>query len=323
MPAWLSLALVFQTPPPSPLPPPPAESTLLVVVATTDVHGRVRAWDYVRDAEAPGGLARAATVIETLRARHPDRVVLLDAGDLLQGNPFAHFFATRDRRRPHPVVDALNALGGDAATPGNHEFDYGLEFLAPAAGDATFTYVSANITTGAAGDSLMFAPFVVVPRGGARVGVTGFTTPGVMVWDRALVHGRARVRPIAEAAPAALRRLAAAGVDLSVVIIHSGLDGPSSYDTPGTGAENAAASLAALEPKPDLVIVGHTHREMRDSVINGVHFVQPGNWARTLSVVYVTLIRETTGKGEGGKGKGGYRKAEVRAELVPLATVPE
>ncbi|HEX9703699.1 MAG TPA: 5'-nucleotidase C-terminal domain-containing protein [Gemmatimonadales bacterium] len=319
MPLWFPLATVLNLhAPPVPRPPSLQSDTVqLIVVATTDVHGWMRGWDYVRDAAAPGGLARAATILETLRARHADRVVLLDVGDLLQGNPFAHYFATEDRRRPHPVVDALNALGYDAATPGNHEFNYGLEFLARATGDATFSYVSANITRGT-GDSLLFAPSVVIPRGGVRVGVTGFTTPGVMVWDRASVLGKARVRRVEETAPEALRRLAAANVDLKIALIHAGLGGASTYDTTGTGAENAAAVLAATDPKPDLVIVGHSHREIRDTVINGVHFVQPKNWAQSVSVVYVTLVR-----GAGGAGPGRYRVAAIRADLIPLATVPE
>lgn len=295
------------------------DTVRLVIVATTDVHGRVRAWDYVRDAEAPWGLSRAATIVETLRARFPDRVVLLDAGDLLQGNPFAAYFARVDARRPHPIVDALNALGYDAATPGNHEFNFGLDVLRRAAGDATYRYVSANIRLpvrtprGAEVDTLLFAPHAVVTRGGVRVGITGFTTPGVMVWDRAIVEAaRVRVLPIGSAAPAALRALAAAA-DLRIVLVHAGLSGRSSYDTAGIGPENAAAVLATVDPKPHLVIVGHTHREIRDTVIDGVHFVQPGSWARSLSVVHVTLVKDGPR----------FRVIDVRPDLIPLASVAE
>ncbi len=77
----------------------------IVIVATTDVHGRVFGWDYVRDAAAPGGLSRAATALETLRARYPGSVVLVDAGDLLQGNPFATYYGRYDKRQPRPVVE--------------------------------------------------------------------------------------------------------------------------------------------------------------------------------------------------------------------------
>jgi 2',3'-cyclic-nucleotide 2'-phosphodiesterase (5'-nucleotidase family) len=285
----------------------------LVIAATTDVHGRVRGWDYVRDSAAPGGLARAATLIDGLRGQYPDRVIVLDAGDLLQGNPFAAYFAKQERRRPHPIVDAMNAIGYDAATPGNHEFDFGVEPFLEAARDAAFRYVSANITRGAS-DTLLFPAHAVITRGGAKVGVTGFTTPGVMVWDRAQLAGRARVHPIIPRAGAALRALGDAGADVKVVLIHSGLAGRSSYDTTGIGAEDVAALLAGVEPRPDLVIVGHSHREIRDTVINGVHFVQPRHWAQSLSVVHVWLVRQRTGR---------FRIAQIRGDLLPLGAVAE
>jgi 2',3'-cyclic-nucleotide 2'-phosphodiesterase / 3'-nucleotidase / 5'-nucleotidase len=293
----------------------PSDTAHVVIVATTDVHGRVVGWDYVRDAPAPGGLTRAATALEALRAQFPGQVVLVDAGDLLEGNPFATYFAERDSQRPHPVVDALNALQYDAATPGNHDFDFGRDLLARATGDATYHYVSANIFKGGS-DTLVFASHVIVVRGGVKIGITGFTTPGVTRWDRAQLADRIRVRPIAETAPLALRRLDLAGVDLKVVLIHSGLNEPSSYDTTGVGPENAALGLATIPlpaPRPDLVIVGHTHKEMRDYVVNGVHFVQPRNGALSLSAVHVALARDA----------GGYRIVSVRAELIPLATLPE
>src|SRR6266702_3335038 len=242
------------------------DTTHLLIVATTDVHGRALGWDYVRDAEAPGGLSRAATILETLRAQYPGRLVLVDAGDLLQGNPFATFFARQDQRQPQPLVDALNALQYDAATPGNHDFDFGLALLRRAGVEATYHYVAANVEQTSGGP--FFPATVVLQRAGVRVGVTGFTTPGVMVWDRAQLAGQARVRRVAEAAPP-----------------------------------------ASITPKPDVVIVGHSHREIRDTVINGVHFVQPKNWAQSLSVVHVFVVQ----------GK----VVSVRVDLIPLAATPE
>jgi len=142
-----------------------------------------------------------------------------------------------------------------------------------------------------------------------RVGVTGFTTPGVQLWDRAQLAGQVRVRRVAEAAPAALAQLEREGANVKVVLIHAGLGGGSSYDTTGVGPENDAAVLASVTPKPDVVIVGHSHREIRDTVINGVHFVQPKNWAQSLSVVHVFVVQ----------GK----VVSVRADLIPLSATPE
>src|ERR1051326_8479244 len=274
-----ALYLAFQAVAASP------DTAHVVIVATTDVHGRALDWDYVRDAASPGGLSRAATALETLRARYPGSLVLVDAGDLLQGNPFAAFYARDDKRQPQPIVDALNALQYDAVTPGNHDFDFGLDFLRRAAGDATYHYVSANVVSDSG--KTLFAPTVMLARGPIKIGITGLTTPGTNLWDRAQL-GRYHVRRIAEAAPGAVAALA--GADLKIVLIHSGF-GESSYDTTGVGPENDAQAVATASPKPDLVIVGHTHREIRDTVANGVHFVQPKNWARSSAVVDVTLTK--------------------------------
>ncbi len=303
----LTLLLALQSPP---------DTAHIVIVATTDIHGRVLGWDYVRDAAAPGGLSRAATALETLRSRYPGRLVLVDAGDLLQGNPFATFYARYDKRQPEPLVDALNALQYDVVTPGNHDFDYGLDFLRRAATQATYRFVSANVEDSSGGP--LFPKMVILPRGAVKVGITGFTTPGTMLWDRAqLAASRVRVRRIAGAAPAALARLEGEGADLKVVLIHSGF-GASSYDTTGVGPENDAAALAAVNPKPDIVIVGHTHREIRDTVINGVVFVQPKNWVQSLSVVHVSMSRD-----QGGGPGGRWRVTSIHADLIPLTSVPE
>ena len=150
-------------------------------------------------------------------------------------------------------------------------------------------------------------------REGVRVGIAGFTTPGVMLWDRAQVRGRIRVAPIdavAERTLEAVRRDA----DLSVVLIHSGMDGRSSYDDTEVGGENVAARLAAVGSRPDVVVVGHSHREMRDSVINGVHFVQPKPFGASVSVVHVSLVRD---------GQGPWESPAIHGDLVLTKDVPQ
>src|SRR5216117_725441 len=198
-------ALLFAFQNPQAAPATPSDTAHIVIVATTDIHGRVLGWDYVRDGVAPGGLSRVATALETLRARYPGNVVLVDAGDLLQGNPFATFFGRYDKRQPQPIVDALNALQYDAVTPGNHDFDFGLPFLRRAAAEATYHYVTSNVEDSAGGP--LFPKTVMLARGPVNIGVTGFTTPGTMLWDRAQLGGKVRVRRIANSASTALARL--------------------------------------------------------------------------------------------------------------------
>jgi 2',3'-cyclic-nucleotide 2'-phosphodiesterase/3'-nucleotidase len=289
---------------------PVQDTAHVVLVATTDLHGHVAGRDYARDRPAPNGIARVAHVVDSLRRRYPGEVVLVDAGDLLQGDPFATYFARVAPREPHPIVEAMNLAGYDVATPGNHDFDWGVPLFRRAVGDARYAYVSANLFD-QPGDTLLLPAYRVVRRAGVRVGIAGFTTPGVMVWDRALVRGKIRIAPIGTVAGKALETLRR-DADVSVVIIHSGMDGRSSYADSVIGGENVAASLAAVRPRPDVVVVGHSHREMRDSVIDGVHFVQPRPFGASVSVVHLSLGREEDGP---------WKVRQVRADLVPTGDV--
>jgi 2',3'-cyclic-nucleotide 2'-phosphodiesterase / 3'-nucleotidase / 5'-nucleotidase len=281
----------------------------VVLVATTDIHGHVTDWNYAKERAYPGGLTRVATVVDSLKARYPGQVVVLDAGDLLQGDPFATYFARVKPHDPHPVIEAMNLVGYDVATPGNHDFDWGLPAMRRAISAAAFPYVSGNIYS-LGGDTLLYPAFTVLHRQAVRIGVAGFTTPGVMLWDRDEIEGKVRVERIPAAAArtlAAMRRQ----VDLAVVLIHSGMEEAASYDTTGIGGENVAMSLAAMPIRPDLVVVGHTHREMRDSVLGGVHFVQPKPYGGSVSVTHIDLVKEAQR----------WRLARVRSDLVSTGAV--
>ena len=286
------------------------DSAHVVLVATTDVHGRATAWDYLADGPAPGGLARVATLVDSLRRAYAGQVILLDAGDLLQGNAFAAYHARPDRPGPNPIVEAMNLAGYDAATPGNHDFDWGVPELERALTDAAFPYVSANLHT-LPGDTLLVSPFRVLRRGPIRIGITGFTTPGTMVWDRDRLRGRIRVARIEEAAPRTFEAMRRAS-DLVVALSHSGIAGGSTYDTTGVGAEHAAGSLASLPVRPDLVVVGHSHGEIRDSTIRGVRFVQPRPFAAGIVVVHVDMVRPRGGR---------WAVARMRSDLVSVRDV--
>ncbi|HET8771487.1 MAG TPA: 5'-nucleotidase C-terminal domain-containing protein [Gemmatimonadaceae bacterium] len=258
----------------------------VLLAATTDVHGRLLGWDY--DAAAPDtdrGLARLATVVDSLRAVAPGRVVLVDAGDLLQGNALTFVAARRDSLLPSPVIAAMNVMRYDAATIGNHEFNYGLAHLDRARAQAEFPFLAANARRVDGG--AQFAAMRIVARAGVRIALIGVTTPGSMVWDRDHLRDRVVVDDIVAALPARVAAARDAGADAVVVIAHAGLDGPSSYDTTGTGlaTENPMSRVLHEVPGIDVLVIGHTHRELADTTINGALVVQPRHWAGSLAVV--------------------------------------
>ena len=276
----------------SPAPGTGPESFDLVVAATTDVHGRLTSWDYYTGvADSTRGLSRAATIVDSLRQANPDRVVLVDAGDLLQGNPLTFIAARVDSMQPHPVVMAMNAMRYDAAVIGNHDFDYGLAMLGRAIDRASFPFLAANAYL--ANGPRAYPAYVIVRRGNVRVGIVGATTPGAMVWDRDNLRGRVVIRDIVPEVRTAVGEARAKGADVIVVTLHSGLAEPSNYDTASTGlaSENVAARVARDVPGIDLIVFGHSHRELPDPMIGRTRLIQPRNWATSVGVAHLTLER--------------------------------
>lgn len=267
----------------------------LIVAGTTDTHGWLRGWDYFRNApDSNRGLTRIATIVDSLRAAAPDRVVLVDGGDDLTGTPVTSV-ALRDSARPNPIITAMNALRYDAAVIGNHEFNFGLGYLNRAIAQARFPMLAANVYS--PDGRRTYVPFATVERSGARVAIIGATTPGSMIWDRDKLAGRIEVRDIVPSVRSAVQEARTRGADVVVVVLHSGLSDPSSYDTVSTGvaSENVAARVALEAPGIDLIVFGHTHREVADTTIGTTLLQQPRNWAGSLSVARLTLARAGSG----------------------------
>jgi 2',3'-cyclic-nucleotide 2'-phosphodiesterase (5'-nucleotidase family) len=265
----------------------------LVVAAVTDVHGRVRGWNYESNrVDLIRGLSRAATIVDSVRAAAPGRVVLLDAGDLLQGNSLTYVAArVAPAGTPHPVIAAMNAMQYDAAAIGNHEFNYGLPFLESTIRQAHFPFLATNAYH--PDGTRAFTRWILIEREGVRIGIVGATTPGSMIWDRDNLAGRIVIRDIVPEVRAAVQDVRAAGASVVLVTMHSGLDGPSSYDTvvAPTPSENVAARVAREVAGIDLILYGHSHQEVADTIINGVLLMQPKNWATSVAIAHLQVER--------------------------------
>ncbi|MBB3999107.1 bifunctional 2',3'-cyclic-nucleotide 2'-phosphodiesterase/3'-nucleotidase [Aureimonas pseudogalii] len=293
----------------------------LRIMETTDLHVNVFPYDYYADKETPTvGLARTATIIDQIRAEATN-TLLFDNGDFLQGNPMGDYVAFQKgmkRGDAHPVIAAMNVLGYDAGTLGNHEFNYGLDFLANVIAPANFPIVSANLAKGAlvadpASDERIVPPHVILDREIAlgdgsrqpiRIGVIGFLPPQITVWDAQNLAGKASTRGIVETARALVPRLRAQGAQIVVALSHSGIAAGSADDA---GLENASLQLAAVEGI-DVVLTGHQHLrfpgedfagiENVDAVAGTLHgkpAVMAGFWGSDLGLVDLLLER----RGEG------------------------
>ncbi len=146
-----------------------AEETVLTILHTNDPHGRVMS-STAMSASGSGGLARVAAMVRQIRHEMPN-VLLLEAGDVSQGDPTEYF------TRAASAFDVMNAMGYDAATLGNHEFDWGQDVAEANIARASFPMLAANVRDAATGGVFGGArEYAILERGGVRVAVFGLAT---------------------------------------------------------------------------------------------------------------------------------------------------
>ncbi|GAB7220568.1 bifunctional 2',3'-cyclic-nucleotide 2'-phosphodiesterase/3'-nucleotidase [Vibrio comitans] len=266
----------------------------LRLMETTDLHGNMMPFDYFANKYEPSfGFARTALVINEARAEVTNSM-LFDNGDLIQGSPMADYIANQFAQdsdyldqNPHPVYKAMNLMDYDAANIGNHEFNYGLDFLEAATQHAEFPYVVSNVfeydENLLTADSFQtnscelrvesefldsaepaFEPYVMLDREFTarngesytlKVGVIGFTPPNIMSWDKSHLECGVVVSDIKATAAYYVPKMKEEGADIIVAIPHSGLTG-ADLDVPF--ADNATWQLAKIDGI-DAIMFGHDH----------------------------------------------------------------
>lgn len=310
-----------------------AAEVRLRLLETTDLHMNMLSYDYYQDKNTDQyGLARTISLIRAARTEVPNSL-LFDNGDLLQGNPMGDYVAKVNPLKDgetHPAFLVMNQLGYDAANIGNHEFNFGLEFLRRSLKGANFPYVNANVYEDD-GDKHSehprhaFTPYVLLDRtlldtqGQAhsiRIGVIGFTPPQILQWDKGHLEGRVVVHDMVATAKKYVPLMRAQGAQLVVAIPHAGFEkGPV-----GQFSENAVAPLTEVAGV-DAVLFGHAHAEfpskafadypkvhLERGTINGVPAVMPGRWGDHLGVIDLALANAS----------GSWKVVDSRASIRPI-----
>ncbi|EOI3554195.1 bifunctional 2',3'-cyclic-nucleotide 2'-phosphodiesterase/3'-nucleotidase [Cronobacter dublinensis] len=296
----------------------------LRILETTDLHSNMMDFDYYKDAPTEKfGLVRTASLINAARQEAVNSV-LVDNGDLIQGSPLGDYMAAKGLKDGdvHPVYKAMNTLDYAVGNLGNHEFNYGLDYLHKALAGANFPYVNANIID-AKTQKPLFTPYLiketeVKDKDGKphtlKIGYIGFVPPQIMTWDKANLSGKVTVNDITETARKYVPQMRAQGADLVVVVAHSGL----SAEPYKALAENSVYYLSQV-PGVDAILFGHAHAvfpgkdfatikgaDIAQGTLNGVPAVMPGMWGDHLGIVDLVLNNDD------GKWKVTQSKAEAR-----------
>ncbi|BCN23080.1 2',3'-cyclic-nucleotide 2'-phosphodiesterase [Vibrio alfacsensis] len=290
-----------------------ADTIKLRIIETTDIHTNVMDYDYYKDQPSKQiGLSRAATLVKQAR-EEVENSVLVDNGDLIQGSPMGDYMAAKGIKagETHPVYKAMNQLGYDVGNIGNHEFNYGLDFLKKSIDGANFPYISANVFDKETGEHY-FKPYLIKTHTfkdtdgqdhEINVGYIGFVPPQIMVWDKNNLEGKVFAKDITETAKALIPQMKKEGADVIVAIPHSGV----STDPYKLGAENSVYYLTKVEGI-DAIAFGHSHAvfpgkgfdnlqgvDNEKGTINGVTAVMPGRWGSHVGVMDL-LLEEKDGK---------------------------
>jgi 2',3'-cyclic-nucleotide 2'-phosphodiesterase/3'-nucleotidase len=305
------------------------------VLGTTDLHGNVFNWDYFTDKEFDDkdhndvGLAKVSTLVNRIREEKGRRnTLLIDAGDTIQGTQLSYYYAkvdpiTAEGGPVHPMAQAMNAMGYDAAALGNHEFNYGIPVLRKFEQQCRFPLLGANALD-AKTLRPAFAPYSMhrlrTPFGrDVKVAVLGLTNPGIAIWDKANVQGKMTFPGLEEQAAKWVPKLRSMGADVVIVSAHSGSSGTSSYGDQLPYIENAAGLVAEQVPGIDAILVGHAHTEIPEYFVTNkktgkrVVLSEPLKWGQRLTLFDFELVWE----------KGCWKVEKVGAQVLNSNTVQE
>ena len=285
----------------------------LRIMATSDVHGHFTSFNYFsQQIENKGFVQLSRTINEAREEIH--NTLLIENGDLIQGNPVTDWMVAQHQSgSPLPLAQWLNQLGYDAANLGNHEFNYGLSYLAAAYEGVNFPILSANLISHSdyARQHLKHQAFALLNKqmtlaDGAKkplsIGLVGVLPPQIMQWDAHHLSAHVTVKPMLEAAAQAIQQVKQAGADIVLLVAHTGMP---KHSARGEDAEQGIWQLAQLE-HIDGIIFGHQHEvfpgtdvynqllavDSDNGTIFGVPAVQPGMHGEYLGLIDFQLSYE-------------------------------
>lgn len=279
----------------------------LTVFSTSDVHGSVIGWNYFTAKPADVGLAKISTIINEARAQKgkDDAILCIDGGDILQGTPLDTYMVQHPsewKAGQHPMFAAFNQIGYDAIELGNHEFNFGLDYLKKAIGKNK-NVLGANVIDDKTGKTWSAVrPYIIktvkIDGEKVKVGIVGTDTPAIPNFEDpshfAGLHFESQV-PVMQKY---VKELKEKGADIIIGVTHSGVPRGDR-----NASENQVIAIAEACPDLDLLICAHNHVVIDnksgitgpdgtvypDSVVNGVPVVESGKDGKFVGKSNLTL----------------------------------
>ena len=258
----------------------------VVILATSDLHGNIWSYSYEDNAEtANNGMARLYTYIKQVREENPI-VYLVDAGDDIQGTIMTDDLANKAPDEPHPVIEAMNFMGYDSMTLGNHEFNWGIDTMMKILGQAKFPVLGQNVLN-QDGSYVTGAGWTIIDRGGVKLAVIGVCTPDIPIWD----GGKQGIdETIFEPGDSAVKKaIQEIGDQADIILVSAHMGQFAEFDE--DGGSDAGEKIIEENPEVDILQVAHMHITVNGDV-NGTPIIGVRNAGREIGRIDVTLDKD-------------------------------
>ncbi|MBK9096750.1 MAG: bifunctional metallophosphatase/5'-nucleotidase [bacterium] len=271
-----------------------AQKVNIKIIETSDVHGALVPFDLIYDTSTTSSLAQVHTYVVSQRNKKNQEVILLDNGDLIQGDPLSYYYNFVNTTGSNAFAEALNFMGYDAATIGNHDIEAGHDVYDNFRYEIKLPWLAANAININSGEPY-FEPYTIIERSGIRIAVLGLTTPGVTGWLPEKLWSGIEFEDMIESAEKWVEIIKAKeNPDLLVGLFHAGVDYTYSGENEDTYKnENASRLVAERVPGFDVVFVGHDHAGWNFKIVNedgdSVLILGPLSRARTIAVANIQL----------------------------------
>lgn len=268
------------------------------VIYTTDVHGNFFPYNFITRTDGTGSLARVYSFVDSVRkAVGSDKVVLLDNGDILQGQPTVYYYNFVDTVSPHIVSRIYDIMGYDAASIGNHDVETGHAVYDRYRTQTSTPLLGANVIDESTGLPYL-KPYQIIHRNGIKIAVVGMLTPAIPAWLPRNLWSGLRFDDMVETARKLIPEIKRTeNPDIIIGLFHSGAD--PSTDTSGFH-ENASMTVAKEVPEFDAVLMGHDHRVFSGTATTPegtqIPVINPANNANNVGLLTISVEKDSNGK---------------------------
>jgi len=258
------------------------------------VHGAILPFDFINNQAVDYGLAHVITYVNQERGKENQEVILLDNGDILQGQPSVYFANYIDTLNHHVIPKIMNYMGYDAATVGNHDIEAGPKIYNQLVKEFQFPWLSANILHKKTGLPY-FKPYTIINRQGVKIAVMGLTTPGVTKWLSPSLWLEMEFIDMVDAAKIWMDSIRIKeNPHIVIGLFHSGHDANFEGANPNECLnENASRLVGEQVPGFDVLLIGHDHDRVVKKIVNfqndSVLIVDPSSQARVISEVTINV----------------------------------